>query len=836
MKKILFILVFICFSLGYGQNTGDYRSFGSGPWNSSATWHIYNGTTWVNPPAGNYPGNPGGNYAVTILSGHNVSVNSNLTITTGNVTIQGTLTLNANLKLSGLSQFIIDHGVVFFKKGTELTLPQNTELIIDINSSANPSQGMHPLNYDNNECNNNTALYIGLIKYAACTGGGNTAAGTFSEVNVVGGSILAAPFASPIAVCLSDNQPVTLLGSVIRSLPSLTPAYSWQLISKPPAATFVMPTTNTQNVSIGTLTQAGDYVFELTVTAEFKSRTLTSIKRVTISVDGTTTFNGTTWSNDIPSAQNHRHAVISSPYVTGLQGGFSACSCTVNAGQKLTVTGGTSVNLVGKLTNNGAADNVVIESDGNLLQKLNVANTGDVTVQRSVTDMDNVLGTAMDYVYWSAPVTGQALQAFSPGTPANRIYQYNEATDFFTPASGSFVLGKGYAIQAETSAGFPPNATGYDKTYEFKGVPNNGNVPVSLKRSVNTGAGGSVVHGYNLIGNPYPSNINFDVLFANNSGLIYNTAWFWTNKTYTQNQQGQGYAGNNYAVYNGTGGNNAPNPGGIAVGSNVIKVGQGFMVQVRTGPNTSGNLNFQNFWGSQNLRVADAGTFYQKGDTGKDRFWLELVSPEGQVNSQLIGYVDGSTKDYEQDYDAEIMNLSSDIFYSTVDDKKLLIQGKGVFSVNDRVNLGANFFSEGSYSVALKHPEGIFAGGQDLWLKDAEKGIMINLSKEKSYRFTAKKGESTGRFQILYQNLGFAGSDGQSPDEMVKVYKDGGDFIVKSNKNIDSLELFEVSGRLVYRSTPDSPQVTVSGAQLNPGIYILKIFQNGKVTTKKVLR
>jgi hypothetical protein len=65
----------------------------------------------------------------------------------------------------------------------------------------------------------------------------------------------------------------------------------------------------------------------------------------------------------------------------------------------------------------------------------------------------------------------------------------------------------------------------------------------------------SASKGYNLIGNPYPSNINFDDLYASNSTKMYATAYFWTNNdmTVTQ-QQGSGYSGNNYAIYNLTGG------------------------------------------------------------------------------------------------------------------------------------------------------------------------------------------------------------------------------------------------------------------------------------------
>ncbi|WP_332032344.1 T9SS type A sorting domain-containing protein [Kaistella sp.] len=820
MKKILLFLFFTCFSIVYAQNIGDYQSVGSGNWNSTATWQVYNGTAWVNPTAGQYPGNPGGNYAVTIGAGHNVTVSSSLNITTGNIVVKGTLTLNANLTLTGTNQFVIDHGVVFFKKGTELHLPQNSELIIDINSSANPSQGMHPLDYKENECNNNTALYIGLIKYAACSGSGNTAAGTFDEVNSIGGSILAAPFADPIAVCLSDNKPITLLGSVIRSLSTLTPSYSWTLISKPASSGFAFASTTVQSPVIGTLTQAGDYVFELTVTAVFKSRTLTSVKRITVSVDGTTTFDGTLWSAGIPTEQNHRHAVISGSYTTESQGSFSACSCTVTPAGVLTVSGNTFVNVIEKVTNQGVVTQLMVESDGNLIQKLPVPNTGAVTVQRSVTDMDNVLGTAMDYVFWSSPVAGQNLQTFSPGTLPNRIYQYNETNDLFTQASGNFVLGKGYAIQAETSAGYPPNVVGYSKTYEFKGVPHNGDLNVTIKKSPNTG---TVDHGYNLLGNPYPSNISFDELYNLNTTVIQPKVWFWTNKIYTPNQQGSSYDGSNYLAYT-KGGSNNPGVNGI------IKVGQGFIVQ-KTALG-DGTFTFKNMNGTAPVRVADAGTFYQKGSM--NRFWLALTSPDKKDNTLLIGYFAGAADGYDETYDAKALSMTPDLFYSVVNDQRLLVQGKAQdFRAADRVPLGANFDQEGNYTIALQQPEGIFTGRQAVYLKDYETGLITNLS-EQPYTFAAKAGINEGRFEVLYQPQATPVASGPAKDGIV-VYRDGTLYVIRSREKISLLEVYDGAGRMVYAERPGREEISVNSERYPKGVFFFKVHTGGSVITKKVL-
>ena len=113
--------------------------------------------------------------------------------------------------------------------------------------------------------------------------------------------------------------------------------------------------------------------------------------------------------------------------------------------------------------------------------------------------------------------------------------------------------------------------------------------------------------------------------------LIYNTAWFWTNASYQQYQQGSTYGGNNYAVYNGTGGNHATVPTGVVysavIPNGIIKVGQGFLVQNKRAEGTSGLLNFNNSYGpGQDLRVTSSGTFYTKDVVQKNRFWISSVS------------------------------------------------------------------------------------------------------------------------------------------------------------------------------------------------------------------
>ena len=513
---------------------------------------------------------------------------------------------------------------------------------------------------------------------------------------------------------------------------------------------------------------------------------------------------------------------------------------TINPGARIIIFKNALLTVENKITNKGDGENFIIESDGNLIQTNGTVNNniGSVKARRQVIDVKNSFDTNkhMDYIYWSSPVAAQGLRNFSPGTPYNRIYKYNETNDYFNPvnltAEPTFIAAKGYAFRAEDGQIYS-----YTKTYDFKGVPNNGDYSIPIQRSPDQGL---VQHGYNMVGNPYPSNMSFDALYAFNNDTVFKTAWFWVNDNFTYYQSGNGYVGNGYAVYNGTGGNNGTdngtdnNPDRIKAPNGIIKVGQGFIIQMKH--QLPGNtlstavLNFNN-----GMRVKDAGQFYSKNADQKDRYWIKLVSPTAITNTILVGYVPGSTTDFEQDFDAESFGLSSDLLYSNLESRRLVIQGRGQFSNDDQVEIGANFFASGAYTISLMTAEGVFANGQSIYLKDKQKGVITKLS-EGSYTFEATKGEVNGRFEIIYQPETVLATDTKTKEGLV-VYRDGDHFKVQAkNHKITKLDVFDSSGRLVYSLAPNSLQVIIPADKLINGLYLLKIDQGGVITSKKILK
>lgn len=535
-----------------------------------------------------------------------------------------------------------------------------------------------------------------------------------------------------------------------------------------------------------------------------------------------TDWNASNWkpNNSVPTAD--KCVVIKKPIVLSSGADGFAKNITIETGGSLAINTGKALTVTDEIINKAGSADFIVASDANLLQLSDTAvNTGNVTVKR------NAHLKRLDYNYWASPVSGQNLKVFSPGTLNNRFYTYNESNDFFEvidPLVTNFNdNGKGYAIRAFNTYGTVLQTF----VGNFIGVPNNGVKNLTLNFT-------DAEHGYNLIGNPYSSNIDFYTLYANNSTLIYNTAYFWTNVNPNPAMQGSNYPGtgyfNNYAVLNGTGGVSATSSGAEGMGSatpnQFVKVGQGFIVKSKA----AGTLSFSNGIRTKN----NTGTFFNK-DVGNetDRFWLNLTTPLGVITTQLIGYLPEATNDFELDYDAPLMILGADAFYSVLSDQQLAIQGRASFLSSDVVSLGTSHYDAGNYTISLGNKEGIFAKGQNIYLKDKETGILTNLTVGLYYKFNAKKGLSEGRFDIVYVPQIILGTDGHAKDDLI-VYRDADDFVVKSRRFIYDIEVYDVSGKLLMKLQPQQKEVRVDAAKWIEGIYILKIIREGDNVTRKV--
>lgn len=552
----------------------------------------------------------------------------------------------------------------------------------------------------------------------------------------------------------------------------------------------------------------------------------------------TTTWNGSSWSNGVPSSK--KDAIIASDYSQSRN--LTVKNMTINSGKNFTLKSNFQVIVYGSVVNNGT---MIVESNASFVHRDNASTysgSGTALVKREANLKRN------DYNYWSSPVANQNIYNFSIGTPARYFFKYKEKDDRFyaneITANSTFELGTGYAIRGKDSYTLETPTT---ETFLFSGIPNNGTYSKVLQRSVGSDKG------YNLIGNPYPSNFNLAAFAkaATNRNSLVGKFWFWSNINQVTSQQGSSYAGNNYATY-------VVNVGGIGPtyvsGSTeeislrptgTARVAQGFMVQAKY---NNAPIYFTN---AMRATTNVGSIFYNKTSEGDDngddepeepqeiidRYWLKLINPDNIANNILIAHIAEATNNYDEDYDAALFTMGNDTFYSAVGTNKLQIQARALpISDSDVIPLAYKTSKAGNCIIALNDKDGVFKdSNKAIYLKDKVTGTVTNLQ-EGYYTFNSEvlTTPNDSRFEILYANSVLA-ADNTSTNQWI-VYKQDTDWVVRGNDRINGLDLYDASGKLVRSLAGNNAgELKLSNVGLLKGLYVMKIKTGKGTVTKKLL-
>ena len=468
-----------------------------------------------------------------------------------------------------------------------------------------------------------------------------------------------------------------------------------------------------------------------------------------------TTWNGASWSNGLPNAQTK--AIFAADFTSDQT--LTAESIEVAANAKVTFASGTNL-IVTNEVNVSPQGNLTFNVNANLSQKNpNIVNTTLATFTRTTPSI-----TKFDYVYWSSPVQGQNIGAFSPDTLSDKYLQYTPPPgagwQSVPPATTTMEVGKGYAIRGPQ----PFIAlTPFDGV--FTGMPNNTDVttPIGV--------------GSNLIGNPYPDGLSADcfILDPNNQAATGGCLFFWTHNIpidftgLTPGTAVYNYNVNSYASYNLLGGVgtgvtvNANNQVSVDRPKGYVASGQGFFINGVA----NGSASFKNSMRSSNL--ADNDQFFRANNpnsvasvqcpTTRHRIWVRLTNGNN-FKETLVGYAPSATTSatLDRNYDAKVFSVSTviDLYsLSPVSQEKLTIQGRALgasFNTDDVIPLGFTC-PAGNNTISATDFDGLF-GSQMFWLKETV-GMTITYRdiRTAGYTFTtAVATTDTTRFQIVFKN------------------------------------------------------------------------------------
>jgi hypothetical protein len=563
--------------------------------------------------------------------------------------------------------------------------------------------------------------------------------------------------------------------------------------------TFTLPTTSLQGVT-GTWSPAISNTSTTAYTFTPTSGQCATTATMTVTVGGTSTWSGSpaVWSPAAPTSIDA--AVIAANYSESAS--LTACTLTVNNNAVVTIPAGTNLNVQGVV--NVVSGSMALANTANLNQVHDVTNTGNISVTCTTTPLKR-----LDYVLWSAPVTGQQLQSFSPGTLADRFYTYNSSSNLYesiaSPSTTNFIEGNGYLIRVPNT--HSTSATALSRT--FTGVPNNGNVNLSVTNGT-----------WNAIGNPYPSTIDADEFITAN-GLT-DALYFWRK---TNNATTTSYA--TYTLAGGAG--TASNTGGNSslVPDETISIGQGFLAKA-----TSSTLSFTNA-----MRNGDVSTqFFRPNSIERSRVWLNLFDTDGFKNQMLIAYLPSATNGVDEAIDGRF--YENDIptqLSSLINGEEFAVQGRAPFTVSDIVPLGFRVETTGNYSVAIDHVDGLFADGQEVFLKDNFTNTVHNLTNA-PYNFVASTGTTNARFEIVFES-NLATENPVLNENTVIIYKQNQDIVVNTGKiEMKNVQVYDIQGRLLVQQK----DVNASTSKLSVGttnqVLIVKVTsKDNSVVTKKVI-
>ncbi len=363
------------------------------------------------------------------------------------------------------------------------------------------------------------------------------------------------------------------------------------------------------------------------------------------------------------------------------------------------------------ITTAAECNNLVMGSDAtgdaSLMGQSNLTVNGTTTVQRYFTD-DNWHGL-------SAPVSGAiANDLYLGGSPEVWAKYYDEAaneyvyvTDLNTPLGDM----KGWMVWVGAST---------PQTFEIHGNLRSGLVgPVAL-----TNSGPGQGDGYNLVGNPFPSTIDWDAAsgwFLNN---VDGGIWVW-------NPDGAG--GPNFAGY----------VGGIGYndGSRYIASGQAFFVQV-TSTESSGSIGM-----NDEVQVPNAVNFMKSQSAISDYVKLKITDGD-RYDESIVRFHTQATEGYDSQLDMHK--------YFSLDETMPQIYS----TANNYMSVNALPFGIPSASVDVRGVDGHeftieleeVENFAEVYLTDEYLGITTNLM-EQPYRFTYEAAQ-TDRFTVFFSVVG----------------------------------------------------------------------------------
>ncbi|MDR1121019.1 MAG: T9SS type A sorting domain-containing protein [Dysgonamonadaceae bacterium] len=470
----------------------------------------------------------------------------------------------------------------------------------------------------------------------------------------------------------------------------------------------------------------------------------------------------------------------------------------INEGKSLSVAAGNQFTVSDSLAIDGVLN---LQSDAAAAATILTAKVGG----NGTANVEQYLSTenGRTWYYLASPVSGATSELFGE---EDKVGHYDEATTSWTApyeTPTTLTAGKGYLVQLAADVENP--------VYTFSGTLNSGDIAIPVTRTGTENA----KRGFNLVGNPYPSYLDWNAVESENVQSTLWTRTFETGnmvfKTYNADAQ--------IGVDDETTAHIAPL--------------QAFWVKVPADKADVADLTLL-FTDALRLHKAD-GAAALRASEAEDRPLIRLQISNGTVSDKALILFDENAQNGFDSYDSEKMSNDNPVLpeiYTTVDEEQLAINSFSAVSGDLEIPVGISIGTAGTYSISASQISRI--DELPVVLRDHATNAEFDLKTNGSYEFTSEVADNdAARFTLAFttrtgienvSGFGFTVS-GANGNITIKLSGLGNQTDLKAG-------IFDVTGRKLHEETLNRSS-SIINRSFNAGVYLVKI---GNKTAKVAVK
>jgi hypothetical protein len=527
----------------------------------------------------------------------------------------------------------------------------------------------------------------------------------------------------------------------------------------------------------------------------------------------------------VPAATDHVLITATATNPLIIDTDVTVTSLEMEDGATLTVSGNSTLTVIGQITSN--LGTVTVQSGSAIIAERFQGSSYEIHRQTRFSN-------------GKYSIVGSPVKFGTVGSLGSLVYSYDESVAYNSLADpGSQNDGLDRFVSMTNPGDLLTAGVGYfsANTDEmiFTGMPNAGTINVVMSLTDHDATNSldeNNYEGFNLVSNPYTSAIDYTQLIAVNgtagTALVDDAIWIWDDE---DSNTGRG-SNAEYMTINDLGvvGTQSSTASGLWDG--YIRSGQGFFVKA----SAAGNLSFTSAMQVSGNNT-DAG-FYRKSEAGYQTFKVNLSQSGSDLyNETLIGFAENASVGMDYLDAQKIAPRGALKLFSLIDQTALAIQALPQGLDETTIQLGISVDVAGSYQFSMGDMTN-WNDGYSVILNDDVTGLsQVLTSGNGTYSFSAEAGTSN-RFRltvtkaILNVAPRFNAMQVVSSLDGLTIVSGG-----KLNTSSIAIAISDISGRHLL-----NVELINKGNEMNVAfdfsrnkIYILRITTEGNTSTQKIL-